>query len=347
VSAAVEIAERGWLPDPLVRLGIRNLLRRRRRTEATRWARPEARQAWLEQMAESPIALETQAANAQHYEVPTAFFEAVLGPNLKYSCAWFEAGEVDLGRAEEAMLALTAERARLADGQRVLELGCGWGSLTLWMARRFPRSTIVGVSNSHSQREHILGRARAEGLSNVEIVTADINHFEAPGTFDRVVSVEMIEHTRNWQRLLAGIERWLAPGGVVFLHFFAHRRFAYPFESVADDDWMGKHFFTGGMMPSANLLEQLAIPLAVVDSWEVNGEHYAKTAEAWLARLDARSRELVDLFARDLGRDEAARQVRRWRIFFLACAELFGFAGGGEWLVKHALLARPDEGSGR
>jgi len=345
MNVGIELAERGWVPDQLVRAGIRSLLRRRRATEAAKAADPGASAAWLKEMARAPIALETQAANQQHYEVPSAFFEAVLGPQLKYSSCLFAPGVVELARAEEAMLSLTAERARLSDGQRVLELGCGWGSLTLWMARHFPRSSITGVSNSRTQREYILRRAEQQGLDNVSIVTADVNRFEVAGTFDRVVSVEMFEHVRNWQALLERVHGWLAEDGRLFLHFFAHQRFSYPFEAVADDDWMGKHFFSGGLMPSVSLLRQLEIPFGVVEAWEVGGEHYAKTAEAWLRNLDRHAEAMKALFARELGADEAGRHVQRWRMFFLACAELFGFDDGREWLVTHALLA-PKPGGG-
>jgi len=343
MNVGIELAERGLIPDPFLRVGIRRLLRRRRAEEAARAEHPEAIERWLAEMAASPIALETQAANRQHYEVPSAFFEAVLGPQLKYSACFFEPGVSSLPAAEERMLALTGERARLADGQRVLELGCGWGSLTLWMARKFPNSAITGVSNSSSQRALILRRARELALDNVSIVTADINRFEPASAFDRVVSVEMFEHVRNWEALLGRVRGWLAPEGLVFLHFFAHRSFSYPFEAASDDDWMGKHFFTGGMMPSSGILSELSMPFDIAGEWQVGGEHYARTAEAWLANLDRNATALTGLFERDLGEPAAARQIQRWRLFFLACAELFGFEGGREWLVQHALL-RPKAG---
>jgi cyclopropane-fatty-acyl-phospholipid synthase len=338
MQTSIELAERGMVPDLLVRAGIRRLLRRRLAEEAARASVGDAVGEWARSLADAPIALATGDANAQHYEVPAAFFAAVLGPQMKYSsCHWD--GAADLAAAEEEMFVVTASRARLADGQRVLELGCGWGSLTLWMARRFPRSRIVAVSNSRTQREFILGRARREGLGNVSVVTADMNDFAADGRFDRVVSVEMFEHMRNWTRLLTRIRDWLTPDGRLFLHFFAHRRFAYAFGTDRGDDWMGRHFFTGGMMPSADLLARLEIPFDVARSWDVNGAHYARTAEAWLANLDARADEVTALFARDVGPDAARRTVQRWRIFFLSCAELFGFRGGDEWIVVHALLA--------
>jgi len=355
MTLALELAERRLVPDVLVRAGIRNLLRRRLAEEARRSAGRDAVEDWVREMTGSPIALATKDANEQHYEVPPAFFEAVLGPRMKYSsCSWETAR--DLAAAEEEMLALTAARAGLADGQRVLELGCGWGSLTLWTAQRYPQSRIVAVSNSRPQREFILGRARELGLGNVSVVTADMNDFSpravaGTGRFDRVVSVEMFEHMRNWSRLLHRIRGWIEDDGRLFLHFFAHRRFAYPFGTEGDDDWMGRRFFTGGMMPSADLLSRLDGPFGVrfdvVDRWEVGGEHYARTAESWLANLDRRTGDVTALFARDAGPAEARRAVQRWRMFFLACAELFVFRGGTEWFVVHALLAPRGEGAPR
>jgi len=344
MNVGIELAERGLVPDPVLRVGIRRLLERRRADESARARQPGAVAAWLSQMAASPIALETRAANVQHYEVPSAFFATVLGPNLKYSSCLFPPGVDSLADAEGTMLALTCERARLADGQRILELGCGWGSLTLWMARHFPNSVVTGVSNSRTQREFILKRAQELKLDNVFVVTADVNEFAPEALFDRVVSVEMFEHVRNWQALLGRVRSWLAPDGVLFLHFFAHREFSYPFETVAADDWMGRHFFSGGMMPSAKLLSELDIPFDIEQEWEVTGDHYARTAEKWLKNFDRHADRVQALFARELGPAEAARHVQRWRMFFLACAELFGFEGGREWLVKHALL-RPEGGA--
>ncbi|HTQ08142.1 MAG TPA: cyclopropane-fatty-acyl-phospholipid synthase family protein [Polyangiaceae bacterium] len=339
MNVGIELAERGLLPESLVRAGIRGLLRRRLAAEARRAAGPDGVARFRREMDTSPIALATAQANRQHYEVPAAFFERVLGPHMKYSACLFGPTVDGLGAAEAAMLELTAKRAALADGQDVLELGCGWGSLTLFIARRHRRSHVTGVSNSSSQREWILARARTEGLDNVSIVTADVNEFTSERRFDRVVSVEMFEHVRNWRRLLARVRGWLSDRGLLFLHFFAHRAYAYPFEQAADDDWMGRHFFTGGMMPSRDLLRELEVPFTLVDQWDVAGEHYAKTAEAWLENLERHAPELEAVFARATTREEAARTVRRWRLFFIACAELFGYRGGAEWFVTHALLA--------
>jgi cyclopropane-fatty-acyl-phospholipid synthase len=322
MSLAISLAERGLVPDTAVRVGIRRILRRVLR------AQEASTRDFVAEMAAAPIAIGPGEANAQHYEVPAAFFERVLGPNMKYSACYFSRGVTRLADAEEAMLALTAARARLSDGQRVLDLGCGWGSLTLWAARRFPGSRFVAVSNSTAQREFIAARAP----ENVEVITADMNDFEAPGRFDRVVSIEMFEHVRNWAALLARVHGWLAPEGRLFVHVFAHRQFAYPYEDVDGDDWMARTFFSGGMMPSVDLIERVGAPFRVVERNTIDGTHYARTAEAWLDNLDRHRVECT----RILG---DRRAVSRWRMFFLACAELFGYAHGREWMVAHHLLA--------
>jgi cyclopropane-fatty-acyl-phospholipid synthase len=344
-SLAVALAEGGWLPDPILRWGIRRLLRQRLADESVGGteATGERLRRWVEACCRGPIALETDAANDQHYRVPPEFFVRVLGPRLKYSSALWPPGVEDLSGAEEAMLALTAERARLQDGQEILELGCGWGSLTLWMAERFPRARILAVSNSPDQRAFIEARARERGLGNVEVVTADINRFGTDRTFDRVVSVEMFEHLRNYEVAMARVSGWLRPGGLFFVHIFVHRQLAYAFEARDDSDWMSRHFFTGGQMPSDDLLLHFQERLRIVDRWRVSGDHYRKTSEAWLAKLDAARGEVLALFRREYGPDEAHRRFHRWRIFFLACAELFGFRGGGEWFVGHYLFERPAE----
>jgi cyclopropane-fatty-acyl-phospholipid synthase len=341
MTIGIDLAERGIVPTPVIRMGIRQLLRTRIREEEARHAHREAALArFIAAMGESNVAPVPASANEQHYEVPAAFFRAVLGRRMKYSSALWSPGVTDLDAAEEAMLRLTAERAGLADGQRILELGCGWGSLSLWAAERFPGARIVGVSNSASQREFILGEAHRRGLTNLEILTRDMNAFEAPGRFDRVVSVEMFEHMRNWPLLLRRIHGWLEPGGKLFVHVFASRRFAYLFGTERDDDWMGRHFFTGGMMPSHDLLPRVAAPFTVEDQWVVPGTHYARTSEAWHRNLLARADDAVAALTGPFAPAEAQRQVRRWQIFFLACAELFAFDGGREWHVSHYRLAR-------
>jgi cyclopropane-fatty-acyl-phospholipid synthase len=343
MSISIELAERRWVPDALIRHQVRRLLRGRLAEEAEKWRAPDALEAFVTHMRGSPIALATREANEQHYEVPAAFYRLVLGPHLKYSSAFFPPGVSELGAAESAMLKLTVERARLVDGQRILELGCGWGSLTLFMARAFPRSEIVAISNSASQKHWIDAQASAAGLTNVRVVTADVNAFEPDGRFDRVVSVEMFEHVRNWEALLARVDQWLLPTGLVFLHFFANQRFAYPFDTSGNDDWMGRNFFTGGMMPSKDLPSRLRIPFEVIEQWEVPGEHYSRTAEHWLSNLDEHHAELLELFSEHEPREAGERRLQRWRMFFIACSELFGFDGGGEWLVSHTLLAKSEQ----
>jgi cyclopropane-fatty-acyl-phospholipid synthase len=339
VKRTLELVERGIVPQVLVRRGIRSLLHARLDAEERRHAgsREQALDAWAAEMRRAPVAPVPEKANAQHYEVPPELFELVLGPQLKYSACWYDDRARDLAEAEEAMLALTALRADLRDGQDVLELGCGWGSLTLWMAARFPRSRILAVSNSRPQRELILARARQRGLANVAVETCDMNTFTTARRFDRVVSVEMFEHMRNWEALLARVAGWLRPDGRLFLHVFAHKSFAYPFDVRDDSDWMSAHFFSGGMMPSADLLDHLRTPFEVERRWLVPGTHYARTAEDWLANLERARPQALAVLARIHGAD-APRWYQRWRLFFLACAELFAFRGGEEWLVVHQRL---------
>jgi cyclopropane-fatty-acyl-phospholipid synthase len=245
----------------------------------------------------------------------------------------------DLAAADEAMLALTCQRAEMADGMRVLDLGCGWGSLSLWLAEHYPSCRVLAVSNSKPQREFILGRCARLGLDNVEVLTADVNHFAPEQRFDRVLSVEMFEHVRNHELLLARIAAWLEPDGKLFVHHFAHREYAYPYETQGDDDWMGRHFFSGGIMPSDDLLLHFQRDLVVERNWRVNGVHYQKTCEAWLARQDARREALLPILAGVYGAQEADRWFQRWRIFFLACSELFGYGEGNEWWVTHVRMA--------
>ena len=286
-----------------------------------------------------PIAEETRAANEQHYEVPTRFYQYCLGKRLKYSGCLYPTGRETLDEAEELMLALYVERARIADGQEILELGCGWGSLSLYLAEKFPGARITGVSNSATQREHIEAEARRRGLSNLRILTRDMNSLELePARFDRVVSVEMFEHLRNWPRAFAHVARWLRPGGRFFLHVFAHREAPYAFEPRDASDWMARHFFTGGMMPGDDLALRCQDDLRLLQRWRWNGRHYARTAAAWLQRMDAQRHALMPLFERVYGVPDAARWWTRWRLFFLSVEELFAHAQGGQWWVSHYLF---------
>jgi len=342
-GASISWVERGLVPDPLVRAGIRRLCEQRRaeiRADDAE-ASGDITERFIDAMRIAPIAPLPHLANEQHYEVPAEFFAKVLGPQRKYSSAWWPEGTATLAEAEERALAVTAARAQLRNGQDVLELGCGWGSLTLWMARHFPASRIVGVSNSHSQRESILARARAEGLDNVEIRTADINHFTSMGGFDRIVSVEMFEHLRNWPEMFGRVHDWLKPGGRFFMHVFCHRGVPYEFVDSGESDWMSRHFFSGGMMPSDELATRFQEDLRCVERWRWDGTHYEKTANAWLANLDAERDSLLPVLAATYGERDAALWLQRWRLFFMACAELFGYRKGQEWWVSHYLFERP------
>ena len=340
----IDFAERGLLPDALIRYGIRRLCAQRLADEGARDAGLADRRfnALIEELKRSPVAIETAAANEQHYEVPARFFELCLGKRLKYSSAYYATGQESLDEAEEAMLALYGERAELADGQRILELGCGWGSLTLWMAQRYPNARITGVSNSRTQREHILAQAARRGLGNVEIITCDVNQLDLPAhQFDRAVSIEMFEHMRNYQHLLGRVSRWLVPGGKLFVHIFCHRSLMYPFETEGEDNWMGRYFFTGGLMPSADTLLHFQDDLTIEQRWLLSGRHYERTANQWLENQDRNRDEVMAVLTEAYGAAEAARWHQRWRMFWMACAELFGYARGQEWLVAHYRFVRP------
>jgi cyclopropane-fatty-acyl-phospholipid synthase len=339
----IDLCERGLVPDALTRLGIRRLCAQRLREEHAH----DADTAWqgfqrrLDELRRSPLAIETDAANRQHYEVPARFFELCLGKRLKYSSCYYPRGDETLDQAEEAMLALYGERAELADGQRILELGCGWGSLTLWMAERYPNARITGVSNSHGQREHILARARARGLGNVDILTCDVNLLMLDGRYDRVVSIEMFEHMRNYAGLLRNIAGWMEADARLFVHIFCHRELMYPFETEGEDKWMGRHIFTGGLMPAADTLLHFQDDLVLQQQWRLSGTHYEKTSNHWLANHDANRDEVLRVLESAYGSaTDARRWHQRWRMFWMACAELFGFDGGNEWLVAHYRFAR-------
>ncbi len=339
-GATLDLAERGALPDALVRFGIRQALRARVREQAgDPEGRLAAQQAFVHELRASPLALVPATANEQHYEVPPAFFEQVLGPRLKYSACRFDPDVSDLAAAEERMLALTCQRAGVEDGMTVLDLGCGWGSLSLWIAEKLPGCRVVAVSNSKPQAEFIRRRADERGLGGLRVVTADMNRFDAGERFDLVVSVEMFEHMRNWGLLLERIAGWLTPEGRLFAHFFCHREAAYPYEDRGESDWMARHFFTGGMMPSDSLILEFPEHLGVERRWRVDGTHYQRTCEAWLANLDAARERLLPVLVDTYGARDAERWLGRWRIFFMACAELFGYRGGDEWWVSHVRLA--------
>ncbi len=343
-SGLLGMAERGRLPDALLRQGIRRLCAQRLREEQLGGLDQQAARfaAHIAMLRQSPVAIHTDAANAQHYELPPAFFQLCLGKRLKYSGCYYPRGDESLDEAEIAMLKLYGERAELADGQSILELGCGWGSLTLWMAERYPNAKIVAVSNSNQQREHIEAQCRQRGLFNVRVITQDVNRLvlEA-GQFDRCVSIEMFEHMRNYDVLLARIAGWLRPGGKLFVHIFAHKTLMYPFETAGDDNWMGRHFFTGGLMQASDTLLWFQRELQIEQRWHVDGSHYQRTANHWLANQDARRDAVMVTLVKAYGSKAAPLWFQRWRMFWMSCAELFGYANGQEWLVAHYRFVRP------
>jgi cyclopropane-fatty-acyl-phospholipid synthase len=333
------LLEKDLLPDTLIRISIRRLLAQRIREESARYD-PAA---YVADLKTRPIAEETRAANEQHYEVPTGFYQRCLGRRLKYSGCLYPTGRETLDEAEEAMLALYLERGEFADGQDVLELGCGWGSLSLYLAERFPGSRITGVSNSRTQKEFIDAEAARRGLRNLRIVTADMNAFDTTAAgYDRVVSIEMFEHMKNYRRLLANIARWLRPGGRLFVHIFTHHRLSYHFVARDASDWMSRYFFTGGQIPAHDMLGYFQDDLKLEADWKVSGTHYQRTAEHWLQNMDRHRAELLPLLAQTYGADQARKWWVYWRVFYMSCAELWGYRGGEEWLVSHYRFMKPD-----
>ena len=340
----IDWAERGWVPDPLLRLGICHLLQKRLAKEDLGSAEANLIRARLlaQKFSQGPIAELTEKANEQHYEVPAALYELMLGPHRKYSsCCWRKEGDrplVHLADAELRALEVTAERAGLENGQDILELGCGWGSLSLFMADRFPESKITAVSNSASQREFIVSQAKSRGLSNLEVITCDMNDFTTELRFDRVVSVEMFEHMKNYRELLKRISGWLRDDGKLFVHIFCHKELTYEFQDEGESDWMARYFFSGGVMPGESFLRLFDDDLKVAQQWKWNGQNYQYTCEAWLKNMDVRKDEIMPVLEATYGAKDASRWFHRWRMFHLACSELFGFDGGSEWYVSHYLF---------
>jgi cyclopropane-fatty-acyl-phospholipid synthase len=332
IAAASKIVERVPVPDALTRAGIDVLCGRTARSLSR--SNADTERTFAREMASSPIAVNTAEANAQHYEVPADFFRLVLGPHRKYSCCYYDAPTATLADAEERALGLTIEHADLRDGQDILELGCGWGSLSLFMAQRYPNARIVAVSNSQSQREFIENEAQLRQVGNLRVVTCDMNQFSPGETFDRVVSVEMFEHMSNWRTLFERVRSWMKPDARFFMHVFSHRRVPYRYDVSDRADWIAQYFFTGGIMPSHGLPRHFTDLFAVEQDWLWDGTHYERTALDWLKNFDARRDEVMPVLWRVYGAD-APLWLRRWRIFFLATAGMFGHAGGREWGVSH------------
>jgi cyclopropane-fatty-acyl-phospholipid synthase len=335
-----KLIEQNKVPDILLRQGIRKLLKQRLDDENKGDTEAQQTQlmALIGQLKASPIAVNTSEANKQHYEVPTQFYQYCLGKNLKYSSGYWRPGITDINVSENDMLELTCERAELTGGQMVLELGCGWGSLSLYMAAKFPDSTFKVVSNSLTQKLYIDEQAEIRGINNLTVLTADMNTFDIDDKFDRVVSVEMFEHMRNYQLLMNKVSSWLKPDGKLFVHIFTHKEYAYLFEVKDETDWMSEYFFTGGIMPSDDLLFYFNDNLAVKKHWHVNGMHYSKTSEVWLKNMDSHKKQIMPLFEETYGKGQALKWWVYWRIFYMACAELWGYNKGNEWMVSHYLF---------
>lgn len=336
------LVEKNLVPDFLIRGGIRKLLRQRLNDEnkGTKVAQKAHLLQLIDELKASPIAINTVDANEQHYEVPTEFYQYCLGKHLKYSSGYWKDGVTDINTSESYMLELTCQRAELSDGQNVMELGCGWGSLSLFMSAKYPKSSFTVVSNSRTQKIYIDEQAKLRNISNLEVITCDINNFSIDNKFDRVVSVEMFEHMRNYQKLMKLVADALKPDGKLFVHIFTHKEYAYKFEVIDETDWMSKYFFTGGIMPNDDLLLYFNDDLTIEQHWKVNGMNYSKTSEAWLQNMDRNKDRIMPLFEKTYGKDQAVKWWVYWRIFYMACAELWGFNKGDEWIVSHYLFKK-------
>jgi cyclopropane-fatty-acyl-phospholipid synthase len=331
------LLEKGLLPDIVIRQGIKNLLKKRLKDEYKNKDIDI-----IGELKNSPIAIETNKANDQHYMVPPQFFLNCLGPHLKYSCCHWDKAKT-LGEAEEEMLELTMERAQIQDGDKILELGHGWGAITLYMAQKFPNSSITAVSNSKFQGDFIMDRAREQGLNNIKIITADVAQLELDESFDRIISIEMFEHLRNYQEFLKKISSWLNPEGTLFVHIFVHKELTYKFDVVDDSDWMSKYFFSGGLMPGQKLFENFQEHLSLIKHWPVNGTNYGKTARAWLNNMDKNKEKILEIFRAHYPAGEDKKWFNYWRIFYMSCEELWNYKGGNEWLVGHYLFSNKSD----
>lgn len=341
-KAATGLAESGIVPDSIIRLGIRRLVEERRRQIGSVDGQGTGvdMDAFVSMMDHSDIALVPDLANVQHYELPAEFFGQVLGRYRKYSCCYWGHGAQTLDEAERAALEITCQRARIADGQKILDLGCGWGSFSLWAAEQYPGGSVTAVSNSNPQREFIEREALSRGLTNLRVITADMNHFHCKEKFDRVVSIEMFEHMRNYRALFARIANWLHDDGCFFMHIFCHRDAAYEYLDAGPADWMSRHFFSGGIMPSDDLPFRFHEHLSVTEKWHWSGVEYHKTAQAWLGKMDAGKADIMQIFDRVYGTHASRRWYMRWRMFFLAVSEMFAYDRGEQWRVGHYILEK-------
>ncbi|KAL6212260.1 hypothetical protein ACLB2K_017481 [Fragaria x ananassa] len=342
VRFALASLERNLLPDAVIRRFTRLLLASRLRSGYQPSSELQLSQLlqFVKCLKDMPIAIKTDDAKAQHYEVPTSFFKMVLGNNFKYSCCYFTDKSSSLEDAEKAMLEMYCERSQIKDGDSVLDVGCGWGSLSLYIAEKYKNCKVTGICNSTTQKAFIEELCRNRQLENVEIIVADISTFEMEASYDRIFSIEMFEHMKNYKDLLKKISGWMKQDGLLFVHHFCHKAFAYHFEDKSDDDWITRYFFSGGTMPSANLLLYFQDDVSVVDHWLVNGKHYAQTSEEWLKRMDHNSAAIKPIMESTYGKDSAVKWTVYWRSFFIAVAELFGYNNGEEWMVALFLFKK-------
>ncbi len=338
----IEWMEKGILPDFLIRVGIRHLNRKTlcREQRGDIEQRLARKKDLFQFLRINPVAVETDKANLQHYELPAEFFEYIMGPNLKYSCCVWQPDIRTIDQAEGIALSMTVKRAEITDGMRILDLGCGWGSLSGWIAKHFPNCKITAVSNSRIQKNFIEKRCLQNNIKNIEVITADANVFVPQSRFDRIVSIEMFEHMRNYQALMKKTASWLNSDGKLFVHIFCHRQYAYLFETEGEENWMGKNFFTGGIMPSEDLFFHFQDDLLIENHWRICGIHYQKTCEMWLDNMDQNRKSILTIFESTYGKEQACRWFQRWRVFFMACAELFGHNNGNEWFVSHYLFRK-------
>ena len=340
MDKVINLIETGWVPDSLIRTGIRQLLRKRLSEERVIFNKKDHINSFVDSLSSCPIAVDTSKANDQHYELPPSFFNLVLGKYNKYSSCYWDDGATSLDEAEESSLKISCERAELSDDMDILELGCGWGSLSLWMAEKYPNSRITSISNSNQQREFITKAAKLKNLNNLKVLTCDMNNFYSEKKFDRIVSIEMFEHMQNYERLMENISSWLKPKGKLFVHIFCHQKFAYFFSTEGSDNWMGRYFFTGGLMPSEDLLSKFQKNLSLDKQWRWNGRHYKQTSNAWLKNMDREKFNILPILEEVYGRKERDTWFQRWRIFFMACAELFAYKSGNQWFVAHYLFKK-------
>ena len=330
---------RGLIPDWILRRGVRSQGKERLNMMNKVDSRKEYSK-FINEASTGNIAVNTDDANNQHYEVDSEFFKYCLGKNLKYSCCFWDDSTLDLDSAEDNMLEIYSKRAEIKDGMNILDIGCGWGSLSLFLAQKYPKSEITGVSNSSSQKIFIDSEASKRNISNLKIITRDINDFRTEEKYDRIISIEMFEHTKNTKKLMNLINDWLNPNGLFFMHVFAHKENPYYFDRDQKNAWMAKYFFTGGMMPNHNLFKDLKSNLEYQKSWMLSGEHYEKTSNAWLDKMDQNKKEILSLFERSNSSSIAKRKFHFWRLFYIACAEIFGYDNGNEWVVSHHLFKK-------